>query len=80
MIAPWKDELEFEDEDETDAKRRAELIRRARIEGAEAAYLAALDVCGDKAASGQARAAAESDVASASCALSIGCPSCGRGS
>lgn len=47
---------DFDDEDD---RRRAAVVRRARVEGVEVAYESALSVCRDPKAPAQARAAAQ---------------------
>ncbi|QPC90009.1 hypothetical protein [Mesorhizobium sp. INR15] len=50
----------FDDEfDDDEQRRRAAIIRRARVEGIEAAFESALIVCKDLTASAQARASAQ---------------------
>ncbi|WP_256750507.1 hypothetical protein [Mesorhizobium sp. Mes31] len=52
-------EMENDVEDGEDDRRRADIIRRARVEGIEVAYETALAVCRDEKAPAQAKASAQ---------------------
>jgi hypothetical protein len=51
--------MEDDEFDDDEQRRRAAVIRRARVEGAEAAFESALTVCKDQKAPAQARASAQ---------------------